>query len=484
MTITSALNAALSGLTVSARRAEVVSSNISNASTPGYARREAVLSSGLIGGLLPGVKVDGVTRNQDMFLIGQRRESQAGLAGARTTAEFYSGMETAIGLPGDFGSLNDRLARFEGAMIEAASRPDSEARLLSVASTAKSVTDHLNNLSSRIQDDRLRADGEIARAVDTLNTSLQQVVELNTKIIQFRSSTRDASALIDARQTLIDSIAEIVPIKQIERPNGIVALYTPGGGALVDSKAAEFGFTALPEMTVHRTLAGGGLSGLTINGQSIDTNGKSGVVAGGKLAALFEVRDALGPQMQTELDAVARNLIERFQDPAVDPTLGVGDPGLFTDNGLALDLAEEVGLSERISINALVDPDQGGDLWRLRNGIGAAAVGDPGDATILNAMSAVMADPRTPGSGSFTSARGMVGLAGDLLSLAATSAFQAEARVSFAQATTNALLNAELQDGVDTDQEMQELLLIEQSYAANAQVLSTLDEMMQQLLRL
>eukprot|EP00581_Thalassiosira_minuscula_P024003 CAMPEP_0184437988 /NCGR_PEP_ID=MMETSP0738-20130409/628709_1 /TAXON_ID=385413 /ORGANISM="Thalassiosira miniscula, Strain CCMP1093" /LENGTH=42 /DNA_ID= /DNA_START= /DNA_END= /DNA_ORIENTATION= len=39
MSISSALSNALTGLTASARRAEVVSSNISNAMTEGYGRR-------------------------------------------------------------------------------------------------------------------------------------------------------------------------------------------------------------------------------------------------------------------------------------------------------------------------------------------------------------------------------------------------------------------------------------------------------------
>ncbi len=484
MSITTAFNAALSGLTVTARRAEVVSNNVANVSTPGYARREVMQSSGLSGGLISGVSMDGVLRKEDLFLIGQRREAQAGLAGADTRAEFYAGIEAAIGLPGEDGSLNTRLTDFESALIEASSRPDSEARLLTVANTANSVAEHLNDLSSKVQDDRLRADGQIGSSVDQLNSALQQVVDLNAKISQFQSSTRDASALIDTRQSVIDSIADLVPVKQIERPAGKVALYTEGGAVLVDNNAAVFGFTAAPELDVYKTLAGGGLSALTINGQTIATDASRSMIGDGKLQALFDVRDRLAPEIQSELDAVARNLMERFEDSAVDPTLGVGDPGLFADGVLALDVTEETGLSGRITVNALVDPAQGGDLWRLRNGIGAAAIGDPGDARILNAMSEALADSRVPNSGSFTTTRSTVGLAGDLLSFASSSAFQAETDVSMARATHDALRTAELQDGVDTDQEMQELLLVEQAYAANARVMSALDEMIQQLMRI
>ena len=44
------------------------------------------------------------------------------------------------------------------------------------------------------------------------------------------------------------------------------------------------------------------------------------------------------------------------------------------------------------------------------------------------------------------------------------------------------LSEAAARNGVDTDDEMQKLLLIEQAYAANARVMQTLDELMQHLL--
>ena len=50
MGITNALNNAVSGLNAVARAADVVSSNVSNALTDGYARRQLHLSSQTLGG--------------------------------------------------------------------------------------------------------------------------------------------------------------------------------------------------------------------------------------------------------------------------------------------------------------------------------------------------------------------------------------------------------------------------------------------------
>jgi flagellar hook-associated protein 1 FlgK len=58
----------------------------------------------------------------------------------------------------------------------------------------------------------------------------------------------------------------------------------------------------------------------------------------------------------------------------------------------------------------------------------------------------------------------------------------AESEASYAAARTNALTQLELSAGVDTDQEMQSLLLVEQAYTANAKVIQTIGQMIDTLL--
>lgn len=484
MSITGALNSALSGLSAASLRAEVVSANVANANTESYSRRDVVLSAGLAGGRLPGVSVVGVTRQQDPGLTGQRREAEAGLANAQTQASFFSKLEAQIGLPGSANSLNDGIKLFGKSLIEAASRPDSVARLSTVFASAEAVAAKLNDLSDYIQDARLTADQEIAAGVNQINVSMAQVADLNEKIIQLGATSRDAAGLFDERARLIDGIAELLPVREIARPNGAVALYTIGGSALLDGKAAEIVFAPVRELTVFMTQSGGGLSGIEINGAQVTTNSATGAISGGKLAALFDVRDELGPGAQREIDAFARNLIERFEDASIDGTRAPSSPGFFTDAGGVLDPSDEVGLAERITVNPLIDPENGGDLWRIRDGLGAVAPGDVGDARLLNAMSDALTTSSAANSGSFTSARSSEGLASDILSSVSTASFQAESSVGYRTATRDTLMTAELQNGVDTDRELSDLLIIEQAYAANARVIATLDSLIQQLLRI
>jgi flagellar hook-associated protein 1 FlgK len=50
MSVTSALAGALSGLSATSRQAEILSSNVANATTPGYARRQVGLGAAVLAG--------------------------------------------------------------------------------------------------------------------------------------------------------------------------------------------------------------------------------------------------------------------------------------------------------------------------------------------------------------------------------------------------------------------------------------------------
>lgn len=485
MSVSSTLSNALSGLTAASKSASVVSSNIANANTEGYGVRDVQTTSVSLGGYGGGVRVDGVSRNVNESVLADRRAADAAYAYAATVASYYTSVEGAIGLPGDAGSLGSEFAEFEATLVEAASRPDSDSRLEGVVTAASSLASTLNGLSDDIQAERLEADNQIATQVDVLNTSLGQIEDLNSEIRLQIAAGNDPLSLMDQRQLLIDKVAAIVPVNVVDRDFGQVALISDGGGILLDGKASTFSFRPVGVITPGMTVDSGALSQVEMNGLPVDLSKGNNTLQGGSLDALFEVRDELAVAAQQDVDAIARDLIERFSDPTVDTTLVAGDAGLFTDSGAPLDTANETGLAGRIEINALVDPKQGGEVWRIRTGLGATDPGDPGAASHILALSDVLNDPRVVASGSYSSLpRTMSDLASDFLSKVGTARQAADSDVTYAAAKWEAMRTLELEGGVDTDAELQKLLVIENAYAANARVIQTVDEMLDLLLRI
>lgn len=482
MSISGSISSALSGLTAASRAAELVSSNIANAMTPGYGRREINLASRQVGSTGQGVRVVSIQRMANLFAIGERRHADATLGQSSARAAFYRRLEVAIGVPDNASSLTARTGAFDAALLTAAARPDSEANLSQVAGSARAMASQIAASSGDVQSSRMRAEEQIARDVELVNTTLVRIADLNTQIRMLAGGT-DSSALQDQRQQAIDSISAILPLREIPREGGTVALVTVTGGVLLDGPPSTLGFQTAGIITPEMTLGSGALSGLTLNGRAVDMTNPNGSLSGGRLAANFAVRDEIGVQSQAKLDAIARDLVERFQDPAVDPTLAPGAAGLFTDRGLAFDPLNEVGLAGRLQLNAAVDPQQGGELWRLRDGIGAAAPGLASDSTLLSAMQTALTAQRQPVSGGFMpGTRSFSGLVGEHISTVSAERLAAEGDESFAIGMSDALIMAELEEGVDTDAEMQKLLLIEQAYTANARVMQVADEMIKTLL--
>lgn len=201
--------------------------------------------------------------------------------------------------------------------------------------------------------------------------------------------------------------------------------------------------------------------------------------------AQFQIRDELAVDAQVTLDTLARDLVERFETPGLDPTAAATDPGLFTDDGNRFNATAATGLAARIELNSSVDPDAGGNSWRLRSGLGAATPGNSGNATQLQAFGAILDDARPVAGAVFGSGHMRAAEISEALSSrAGANAHAAGAKKVFASNAHLEMTKIEAEQGVDTDQELQRLMQIEQAYAANARLISVVDELMDTLLRL
>ncbi len=482
MSISSALSNAMSGLTTTSRMAEIVSSNLSNALTDGYGRRSLELSARQVGGLGAGVQIDAVTRFVDAGLLADRRLADAALAGQDRSARMLVRLEQALGGPDDAAGLGAKLARFEQALIGASSDPASETRLNEVLSRLTDITTTLQGNTKTIQSLRQEADARIAGDVEALNAALLQVEAMNADILRLRSTGNDVSTLLDSRQQVVDKIADIVPVREMSRDNGTIGLMTTTGTTLLDGRALQFGFEPTPTIVADMTLNSGALAGITLDGVPLDSATGIGRLDGGSLGASFALRDQTLVDAQNALDGIAADLIARFEDPTSDPTLGPGDVGLLTDEGGPLDFADIDGLAGRIDVNPVIDPAHGGMLSLVRDGLNAATPGPVGSASQLDrwvdALSVARAD--VPGS----NLRSAAGRVADFTSQIGLTRLNAEEDLSFTSARWDTLREAELTNGVDTDQELQTLMRVEQAYAANAKVIQTVDFMMQRLMEI
>ncbi|MEM6932579.1 MAG: flagellar hook-associated protein FlgK [Pseudomonadota bacterium] len=485
MTLSVALSNALSGLTVASRQADLVSDNVANALTEGYARRSLDVSSASIGGVGSGARVTGVTRTASPAITEARRNAEAETGYAAALSEAQTRLADAVGLPGEPQSLGARADALDATLAAAADTPESLALLDAAAVAAHDYANKINRIAIEANSLRGETDASIAQQVSILNRNLEQIESLNGQIRAIELAGGDSAALEDERQRLIDELSGMIPIRVVRRDAGDVALFARNGAQLLDGRAFEIGFTATPVVTQSQTLANGGLSGITLAGIAIEVgdDGGRGLLDGGSLSASFELRDRVLPEFLESLDAMASDLIQRVEGLPEDPTLLLGSPGLFTDSGGPFDPLATEGLALRLDLSERVDPFAGGDPSLLRDGLNALAPGEPGNASVLRGLQdALTAQSVAPGATGFSGDFGAAELAAELAGRTIASSRVADDRSSLTQGRLDGLKDAELAEtGVDTDQELSRLLVVEQMFAANARVIEVIDSLLARL---
>lgn len=322
-------------------------------------------------------------------------------------------------------------------------------------------------------------DSDVARA----NTLLSDVEALNAQIVSADGLDRDADDLRDRRDATLDELATLIPIATYERAGGDMVVAVKGGPTLLDGTmrplvfdaavipaGAPAGYPTYPSIRVDdpdATAAATDLSDLT----------------GGRIGGALVARDQDLVTAQRQVDALAQGVIAAFQ--TADASLAPGAAGLFTNAGAAVDPAvtEPLGLAGRIAVNDGVDPQAGGALRRLRDGI-AAAPGPSQNADQIRAfMDAFSAATPFPAEGGLSANAGLRDYAADVAGARNTARTGLASSAEAERAVFNTLATERaVQAGVDLDAEAQRLIELEQYYAANAQVLETVQTLLDQLL--
>ena len=193
----------------------------------------------------------------------------------------------------------------------------------------------------------------------------------------------------------------------------------------------------------------------------------------GSLAGLLELKRDIIPRFQLQLDEYARSLITTFEN--ADSSLSAGQAGFFTDGGSAYDPANLEFLASRIDVNDVLKQSTGAEFWRVRDGLGAVSEGAPSDNVQIQAYIDALQLPANPAPG--TGINSTVTVA-DFAAQMVASQGNERARsqeLALAARSTAEIVNASREsfEGVNIDEEMQDLQMIQQSYAANSRVLTT-----------
>jgi len=324
MSLTQAISSALTGLQATQQGLALVADNVANANTPGYIRKSLLLKNSSAGGT--GVQVVGISRELDQFVQRQLRTEVAGANYASTINQYYSRLDQVFGKPGGNDALDTLFNSFTASLNALTASPDSIAAQGSVLNQAQVLAQHLNAMSSDIQQIRSQAESGIADGVNRVNQLLQDIAQVSTRITATDGADAASAALLDQRDKDITELSGLIDIRVISTDHNSISIFTNSGVSLYDGEAATLSFDGRPGLNAQsayntdpskRTL--GTISLLTPNGDSLDLIGLK-AIRSGTIAAYLQMRDQILPQAQRQLDEIANALALSLSNRTISGT--------------------------------------------------------------------------------------------------------------------------------------------------------------------
>ena len=286
-TINAVFDIAKTALLASQKAINVTSHNIANANTEGYTRQRAVLETKNpvnFGGLFFGTGVDvaGVERIYDSYQTIQLRDASSGLARFETRGSHLAALESILN-DFDGSGLSTRLDAFFNSVNDVAANPSSYGERAALLSNARVLTDTFNMAATNISRDLVSINSQIEHKVDAINGLAARIAGFNGQISTIELSGTSANDLRDKRDLLLEELAGIVDINVTENDTGQVDVYIGGSFIVAANKTSELTTAADPRDPDSLSLM---LNGGTIN------NRISGGSLKGDLEGIAQYKDA------------------------------------------------------------------------------------------------------------------------------------------------------------------------------------------------
>ncbi|MHA6297742.1 flagellar hook-associated protein FlgK [Devosia sp. CAU 1758] len=341
MGLVSSLSNAVSGLRTSQDSITVLSRNIANSGTPGYHRQSLnIIDYNSVNSTY--ARSAGVNRafNQSLQAYYNRQVSDTSMS--NVMGDYLNKLQGFLGKPGTAGSLDTMFGSFKNSLQALSTSPDDYSTRANVVAEAQSFAQQLNTLSGVIQQLRQESETRIANDVSEVNSMLISLNEVNNRMLDLGMTDTARAQLFDQRDRLVAAVAEVMDVQAEYRPDGTVALMTRSGVGLIDNGFSTLKFStagALSPTSQANIDPGkskvGTLTLTTPSGLSIDMV-QQGVLQGGELAGLVQLRDKILVEAQNQLDEIAAGLASAFNTITSAGTAATGGGGA---EGLSADVS-------------------------------------------------------------------------------------------------------------------------------------------------
>lgn len=320
MSLSAALNTAVFGLQTLQNQTRLVSGNVSNAQNPNYSRKVATLTTPASDGYPQASLISSITRVTAPEVQADLYAAQADFGRLSRSLDYSNALAESLdatNTSGDQPTVLQLMTRFEDAWKQLEATPEDDAtKALLVQRGVELTTEirRLNGLQSTLQ---TRAQNNIETDVEAINAAAIQIAKLNTKIAAQASGGGEVGDLEDLRDAEVAKIADKVGIRTIVNDRGELFVYTEGGTQLVGSVPQQLSYNP----TTNTITASG--STTSLNSGFLDGSIRSSLdYLDSSTTALNDPDPNVGmlAKFFNQLDSFAANLVtvvnNAYDDPA------------------------------------------------------------------------------------------------------------------------------------------------------------------------
>lgn len=469
----SSLVTAGGALTAFNRVLEVTQNNVSNASTPGYARQSLRLlslpfdpSTGLQGG----VRAGDLESARDEYSEQSVRRETSGLGFAAQQASGLTSLESILGISADSGipaALNGLFQSFSAW----AQTPDSAVARQNVIERASDAAAAFRETATGVSRLAGAAETQLSQTVEQVNSLVAKLAEYNRKSM---SGSRNDPGLDALVHSTLEELSSYVDISAVRQENGSTAVLIGGQIPLLlgvnqyklDMRMAAADAPDYPNAPPAARV-------------TLDQVDITGRIASGKLGALLDVRNRVLPQVmgdgfqQGDLNLLAQQVAGRVNALLTAGNVADGQP---PETGVPLFVYDAANAANAA---ASLEVDPGATAGTL------AAI-DPGPPYVSNGIPlrlSALASPRNAEDKiqgfSYTEFYGQVAgrVGGELQT--------ANDRQQIQQSTVaQAKSLREQMSGVSLDEQAMIVVEFQRAYQANSRLITMLDQLTEEVINM
>ncbi|MBN2898351.1 MAG: flagellar hook-associated protein FlgK [Clostridia bacterium] len=461
MSLTSSLYTACSGMSASQASLSVVSNNIINVDTEGYSRQRVNTASVYaatsasttnIGG---GVQIQSVESITDQFLRDSARDNNDDLGYWDTQNNYLSEIETSYG--DIYGTtLQTATDDYLNAWDELSKDPSDQSSRALVYETGVALSDSINAFSDQIDAIEQSAITEVQDTVTDINRITASLASINEQIS--KNVSDDSLELVDAREALLDELSLLVDCTTNYQSDGTVDVIS-NNAVLVNGKTSQ-------ELSVALTPP----SGMpVVQLESGNTYSNTGGSLGALTSLLDEDESPSFTEMRTILNDGIMSLVGEVNTLHQQGTGLDGETGI--DFFVAIHEGEALGIGN-LTVNALLE-----DV----NKIGASLSGEEGDGEIATQISELQGSKVITYEGTNVTI--------DDYLAAYTEWLGTQTQVAEFNLESYTELGTQLQatlseiSSVSLDDEMSNMIMYQQTYNANANVMGIINELLDEMIQ-